>query len=62
LECPEDDLPWAEVPFHTVIKLTPVAYGCKVEEIPLGVPSVSTHRGKPEIPGFLEKRLTENCK
>lgn len=25
-----DDLPYLEVPLHTIIKLTPVAYGCKV--------------------------------
>jgi hypothetical protein len=46
-----------EVPFHTVIKLSPIAYGCKVEYIPLDVPSVSTHRYKPEVPGSLDKRL-----
>ena len=30
LEVPEDKMPYIEVPLHTVIKLTPVAYGCKV--------------------------------
>ena len=30
LEVEEDKMPWIEVPLHTVIKLTPVAYGCKV--------------------------------
>lgn len=57
LEKSEEELPWLEVPFHTVIKLTPIAYGCKVEYIPLGVPAVSTHRDKPEVPGTLEKRF-----
>jgi 6-phosphofructo-2-kinase/fructose-2,6-biphosphatase 2 len=56
LETSEEELPWLEVPFHTVVKLSPIAYGCKVEYIPLGVPSVSTHREKPEIPGTLDKR------
>ena len=56
METSEEDLPWLEVPFHTVVQLSPIAYGCKVEYIPLGVPSVSTHREKPEIPGTLDKR------
>jgi len=29
LETAEDELPWLEVPLHTVIKLEPIAYGCK---------------------------------
>ena len=56
LETNEEDLPWLEVPFHTVVKLSPIAYGCKVEYIPLGVPSVTTHRDRPEVPGTLDKR------
>merc|ERR1719300_1119216 len=58
LEIPENELPWQEVPLHTVIKLTPKAYGCGVEYIDLNVPRVSTHRAKPSIPGFLDKRFT----
>ena len=30
LEVSVDEMPWMEVPGHSVIKLTPVAYGCKV--------------------------------
>ena len=30
LEVAEDKMPYIEVPLHTVIKLTPLAYGCKV--------------------------------
>jgi hypothetical protein len=56
LETSEEDLPWLEVPFHTVVKLSPIAYGCKVEYIPLGVPAVSTHRDMPEVPGTLDRR------
>jgi len=29
LEINEDDLPYLEVPMHTIFKLEPVAYGCK---------------------------------
>ncbi|CAF1199506.1 unnamed protein product [Rotaria sordida] len=42
-----DDLPYTEVPLHTIIKLTPVAYGCLMECIPLPVEAVNTHRNKP---------------
>uniref|UniRef100_A0A1I8P6R5 6-phosphofructo-2-kinase domain-containing protein n=1 Tax=Stomoxys calcitrans TaxID=35570 RepID=A0A1I8P6R5_STOCA len=46
-----DELPYLYVPLHTVIKLTPVAYGCKVEHIKLPIDAVDTHRPKPKIPG-----------
>ncbi|XP_075709810.1 6-phosphofructo-2-kinase/fructose-2,6-bisphosphatase 2 [Rhinoderma darwinii] len=42
-----DDLPYLRCPLHTVLKLTPVAYGCKVEMIKLNVDAVDTHREKP---------------
>ncbi|CAF4157092.1 unnamed protein product, partial [Rotaria sordida] len=32
----------------TVIKLTPMAYGCMMESIPLSVEAVNTHRSKPK--------------
>ncbi|KAL8569442.1 hypothetical protein ACOMHN_054157 [Nucella lapillus] len=44
---PAQDLPYLKVPLHTVIKLTPVAYGCRVEFLALDVPAVNTHREKP---------------
>lgn len=42
-----DDLPYLKCPLHTVLKLTPVAYGCKVEPFYLNVKAVNTHRDKP---------------
>jgi len=36
LEVEEDKMPYIEVPLHTVIKLTPVAYGCKREDVFIG--------------------------
>jgi len=42
-----DELPYIEVPLHNIIKLTPVAYGCKREDIPIEVPAVNTHRPQP---------------
>lgn len=51
LDKPADELPYLQVPLHTVIKLTPVAYGCKVEHVNLPIDAVDTHRPKPKIPG-----------
>lgn len=42
-------MPYLKCPLHTVLKLTPVAYGCKVESIYLNVEAVNTHRDRPEV-------------
>ncbi|XP_030624712.1 6-phosphofructo-2-kinase/fructose-2,6-bisphosphatase isoform X8 [Chanos chanos] len=42
-----EELPYLKCPLHTVLKLTPVAYGCKVESIFLNIEAVNTHRDKP---------------
>ncbi len=34
LEKPLSELPYVKVPLHTIMKLTPVAYGCEVGPIP----------------------------
>ncbi|EEB13787.1 6-phosphofructo-2-kinase/fructose-2,6-bisphosphatase short form, putative [Pediculus humanus corporis] len=44
-----EELPYLRVPLHTVMKLTPVAYGCRVDLIELGVDAVDTHRPKPRV-------------
>ncbi|XP_029774992.1 6-phosphofructo-2-kinase/fructose-2,6-bisphosphatase 4 isoform X2 [Suricata suricatta] len=46
-----EQLPYLKCPLHTVLKLTPVAYGCKVESIFLNVMAVNTHRDRPQVPG-----------
>ncbi|XP_062239040.1 6-phosphofructo-2-kinase/fructose-2,6-bisphosphatase 3 isoform X1 [Platichthys flesus] len=55
-----DEMPYLRCPLHTVLKLTPVAYGCKVESISLNVEAVNTHRDRPEEvkrgPGTLIRR------
>ncbi|XP_031438193.1 6-phosphofructo-2-kinase/fructose-2,6-bisphosphatase 3 isoform X2 [Clupea harengus] len=55
-----DEMPYLKCPLHTVLKLTPVAYGCKVESIFLNVEAVNTHRDRPEDvkrgPGSLIRR------
>ncbi|XP_016891376.1 6-phosphofructo-2-kinase/fructose-2,6-bisphosphatase-like isoform X1 [Cynoglossus semilaevis] len=43
-----DELPYLKCPLHTVLKLTPVAYGCKVESVFLNIEAVNTHRDRPE--------------
>ncbi|XP_036084098.1 6-phosphofructo-2-kinase/fructose-2,6-bisphosphatase 3 isoform X3 [Rousettus aegyptiacus] len=43
-----EEMPYLKCPLHTVLKLTPVAYGCRVESIYLNVESVNTHRERSE--------------
>uniref|UniRef100_A0A7M4DYY4 6-phosphofructo-2-kinase/fructose-2,6-biphosphatase 3 n=1 Tax=Crocodylus porosus TaxID=8502 RepID=A0A7M4DYY4_CROPO len=42
------EMPYLKCPLHTVLKLTPVAYGCRVESICLNVEAVNTHRERSE--------------
>jgi len=44
-----DELPYIRVPLHTVIKLTPVAYGCRSEHIKFNIDAVDTHRPRPPV-------------
>ncbi|KAG8926063.1 Fructose-2,6-bisphosphatase [Tulasnella sp. 418] len=44
---PQADLPYINIPLHTVIKLTPKAYGCDEERYKVPIEAVSTHRPKP---------------
>jgi hypothetical protein len=52
-----DELPYLEVPLHSVIKLTPVAYGCRVEYVKIPIPAVDTHRAKPNVAGTLDDKF-----
>uniref|UniRef100_A0A8C2JB91 6-phosphofructo-2-kinase domain-containing protein n=1 Tax=Cyprinus carpio TaxID=7962 RepID=A0A8C2JB91_CYPCA len=49
LDKTSDELPYLKCPLHTVMKLTPVAYGCEVESIFLNVEAVNTHRDRPMV-------------
>ncbi|XP_018016342.1 6-phosphofructo-2-kinase/fructose-2,6-bisphosphatase-like isoform X2 [Hyalella azteca] len=42
-----EELPYLKVPLHSIIKLTPQAYGCKVELFKIPIDCVDTHRCKP---------------
>jgi len=58
LEKPLADLPYIKVPLHTLIKITPVAYGCQVEHINLQVDAVDTHRPRPNSPTHKRLRVS----
>ncbi|KIO13119.1 hypothetical protein M404DRAFT_122926, partial [Pisolithus tinctorius Marx 270] len=49
-DLPQVDLPYIKIPLHTVIKLTPKAYGCDEERYTLPIGAVDTHRPKPKAP------------
>uniref|UniRef100_A0A8C2KDA1 6-phosphofructo-2-kinase/fructose-2,6-biphosphatase 4a n=1 Tax=Cyprinus carpio TaxID=7962 RepID=A0A8C2KDA1_CYPCA len=44
-----EELPYMKCALHTVLKLTPMAYGCKVESVCLNVDAVNTHRDRPSV-------------
>lgn len=43
----QEELPYIKVPLHTLIKISPRAYGCLEERFPLPIQAVDTHRPKP---------------
>lgn len=42
------ELPYLKIPLHVVLKITPKAYGCEVEQFNLDISAVCTHRPKPQ--------------
>ncbi|CAG8384614.1 unnamed protein product [Penicillium salamii] len=46
MNVPQEQSPWMEVPLHTLIKLTPRAYGTEEQRFKADIPAVSTWRGK----------------
>ncbi|KAG8950433.1 Fructose-2,6-bisphosphatase [Tulasnella sp. 424] len=44
-----DDVPYIDIPLHTIIKLTPTAYGCDEERYRAPIEASSTHRPKPKL-------------
>lgn len=46
MEIPQEKSPWMEVPLHTLMKLTPKAYGTQVDKYKADIPAVSTWRPK----------------
>ncbi|KAG8916257.1 Fructose-2,6-bisphosphatase [Tulasnella sp. 417] len=65
----QDDLPYINIPLHTVIKLTPKAYGCDEERYKVPIQAVSTHRPKPKTetdaqgdPAAVEKKRSTTAR
>jgi len=54
----EKEIPYIKIPLHTVVKLTPVAYGCEMEEIPFHIEASLTHRERPSVES-IEERLVK---
>ncbi|KAI9310226.1 6-phosphofructo-2-kinase-domain-containing protein [Dichotomocladium elegans] len=48
-----EDLPYINIPLHTVIELTPKAYGCEEKRFKVDIDAVDTHRPKPPKPSAL---------
>lgn len=46
MNVPQEKSPWMEVPLHTLIKLTPRAYGTEEQRYKANIPAVSTFREK----------------
>lgn len=47
MELPQEQLPYIKVPLHTLIRISPRAYGCEEERYSLPIEAVDTHRPKP---------------
>lgn len=44
----QEQLPYIKVPLHTLIRISPRAYGCIEERFSVPIESVDTHRPKPK--------------
>lgn len=54
----QEDLPYIKIPLHTVIELTPKAYGCDEKRYKVDIEAVDTHRPKPKagaVPSLKKK-------
>jgi len=50
-----EELPYVKIPLHTLIKVTPKAYNCDVELIPLNIPAVNTQRDRRSKPAMIDE-------
>ncbi|KAJ1928768.1 Fructose-2,6-bisphosphatase [Tieghemiomyces parasiticus] len=50
-----EELPYIKIPLHTVLKLTPRAYGCDVEQYRFDIEAVDTYRANPKRPSSLKR-------
>lgn len=52
----QDELPYIKIPLHTVIKLTPKAFGCEEQRYTLPIEAVDTFRPRPTAAQLKEPR------
>ncbi|SAL97957.1 hypothetical protein [Absidia glauca] len=45
----QEDMPYIKIPLHTLIELTPKAYGCEEKRYKVDIDAVDTHRPKPTV-------------
>ncbi|XP_044135959.1 6-phosphofructo-2-kinase/fructose-2,6-bisphosphatase 3 isoform X3 [Bufo gargarizans] len=43
-----DEMPYLKCPLHSMLKLTPLAYGCRIETVTFSIDAVNTHVDRPE--------------
>ncbi|KAI8391401.1 6-phosphofructo-2-kinase-domain-containing protein [Radiomyces spectabilis] len=55
-----EDLPYIKIPLHTVIELTPKAYGCEEKRYKVDIDAVDTHRPKPVHSNSLRKNKSSD--
>jgi len=58
----QEDLPYIKIPLHTLIKLTPKAYGCDEERYTVPIAAVDTHRPKPKIVGPGDPKVSSTAR
>ena len=46
MDVPQNQSPWMDIPLHTLMKLTPKAYGTVTDKYKAQIPAVSTWRPK----------------
>jgi 6-phosphofructo-2-kinase/fructose-2,6-biphosphatase 2 len=60
MELPQEQLPYIKVPLHTLIRISPKAYGCEEERYHLPIEAVDTHRPKPSKHGHKVIEMAEH--
>ncbi|KAL9114539.1 MAG: hypothetical protein Q9227_001620 [Pyrenula ochraceoflavens] len=59
MDVPQDRSPWMKVPLHTLMKLTPRAYGTEEQRFPSGIKAVSTYRARGSSAKHEKEPVTE---
>ncbi|KAI8377609.1 6-phosphofructo-2-kinase-domain-containing protein [Radiomyces spectabilis] len=54
-----EELPYIKIPLHTVIELTPKAYGCEEKRYKVDIDAVDTHRPRPSRADSIRKQAAK---